>query len=66
MWKTIWDELSEMIFLASLIAGLSAMGVGLAVTFAVALTVLEPAAAESNPIGNWIEGKGATEMETVE
>jgi len=36
MWETLWDELREMIFLASLIAGLSALGVGLAVAFAAA------------------------------
>ena len=36
MWETLWDELREMIFLASLIGGLSALGVGvgLAVAFA--------------------------------
>ena len=38
MWKTLRDELREMIFLASLIGGLSALGVGvgLAVAFAAA------------------------------
>jgi hypothetical protein len=31
MWKTLWDELREMIWLASVIGGLSVVGVGLAV-----------------------------------
>ena len=34
MWNTVWDELREMIWLASLIGGLSAVGVGLAVALA--------------------------------
>jgi hypothetical protein len=36
MWNTVWDELREMIWLASLIGGLSAVGVGLAVALAAA------------------------------
>jgi len=34
MWNTVWDELREMIWLASVIGGLSAAGVGLAVVLA--------------------------------
>ena len=36
MWKTLWDELREMIFLASLIGGLSALGVGVGLAVALA------------------------------
>jgi len=36
MWNTVWDELREMIWLASVIGGLSAVGVGLAVALAAA------------------------------
>ena len=35
MWKTLWDELREVVWLASLIAGLSVASVGLAVALAV-------------------------------
>jgi hypothetical protein len=36
MSNTVWDELREMVWLASVIAGLSAIGVGLAVVLAAA------------------------------
>jgi hypothetical protein len=36
MWHALWDELREMIWLASLIGGLSVVGVGLAVVLAAA------------------------------
>ena len=36
MWNSLFDELREMIWLASIIGGLSALGVGLAVAFAAA------------------------------
>jgi len=36
MWKSLVDELREMIWLASMIGGLSALGAGLAVAFAAA------------------------------
>jgi hypothetical protein len=36
MWNSLFDELREMIWLASIIGGLSALGVGLAVVFAAA------------------------------
>ena len=36
MWNTLWDELREMVWLASVIGGLSAIGVGLAVVLAAA------------------------------
>jgi hypothetical protein len=36
MWKSLFDELREMIWLASMIGGLSALGVGLAVALAAA------------------------------
>ena len=36
MWNTLWDEVREMMWLASQIAGLSALGVGLAVALAAA------------------------------
>jgi len=36
MWNSLFDELREMIWLASMIGGLSALGVGLAVAFAAA------------------------------
>ena len=36
MWKTLWDELREMIFLASLSGGLSALGVGVGLAVAIA------------------------------
>lgn len=36
MWNTLWDELREMIWLASVIGGLSVVGVGLAVALAAA------------------------------
>jgi len=36
MWNTIWDELREMAWLASVIGGLSVLGVGLAVALAAA------------------------------
>jgi hypothetical protein len=36
MWNTLWDEVREMVWLASLIAGLSALGVGLALALAAA------------------------------
>jgi hypothetical protein len=36
MWETFWDELREIIWLASVIGGLSAAGVGLAVALAAA------------------------------
>ena len=34
MWKTFFDELREIVWLASVISGLSLVGVGLAVAFA--------------------------------
>jgi hypothetical protein len=34
MWSTFWDDLSEVVWLASVIGGLSAVGVGLAVALA--------------------------------
>ena len=36
MWSTIWDELREMAWLASVIGGLSVVSVGLAVVLAAA------------------------------
>ena len=36
MWRVLWDELREVVWLASLIGGLSAVGVGLAVVLAAA------------------------------
>ena len=36
MWNTLWEELREMVWLASLIGGLSVLGVGLAVALAAA------------------------------
>jgi hypothetical protein len=36
MWNTLWEEVREMVWLASLIAGLSALAVGLAVALAAA------------------------------
>ena len=36
MWESFWDELREMIWLASVIGGLSVAGVGLAVALAAA------------------------------
>ena len=36
MWNTIWDELREVAWLASVIGGLSVLGVGLAVALAAA------------------------------
>ena len=36
MRNTLWDEVREMMWLASLIAGLSALGVGLALALAAA------------------------------
>lgn len=36
MWNTLWDELREMVWLASVIGGLSVVGVGLAVALAAA------------------------------
>ena len=36
MWKTIGDELREILWLASIVTGLSALGVGLAVALVVA------------------------------
>jgi hypothetical protein len=36
MWQTMWDELREMVWLASVIGGLSVLGVGLAVALAAA------------------------------
>jgi hypothetical protein len=34
MWNTVWDELRETVWLASMIGALSAVGVGLAVALA--------------------------------
>ena len=34
MWNTVWDELREVVWLASLVGGLSVAGVGLAVALA--------------------------------
>jgi hypothetical protein len=36
MWNTVWEELREALWLASVIGGLSVVGVGLAVAFAAA------------------------------
>lgn len=36
MWNTLWEELREMVWLASMIGGLSVLGVGLAVALAAA------------------------------
>ena len=36
MWNTIWDELGEMAWLASVVCGLSVVGVGIAVALATA------------------------------
>lgn len=36
MWNTLWEELREMVWLASVIGGLSVLGVGLAVALAAA------------------------------
>ena len=36
MWNTLWNELREMVWLASVIGGLSVVGVGLAVALAAA------------------------------
>ena len=36
MWKSMLDEAREVVWLASIVAGLSAIGVGLAVVVAVA------------------------------
>jgi hypothetical protein len=36
MWNSLFDEVREMIWLASMIGGLSALGVGLAVAFSAA------------------------------
>jgi hypothetical protein len=36
MWNTLWDEVREMVWLASVIAALSALGVGLALALAAA------------------------------
>jgi hypothetical protein len=36
MWQTMWVELREMVWLISVIGGLSALGVGLAVALAAA------------------------------
>lgn len=36
MWNTLWDELREMVWLVSVIGGLSVLGVGLAVALAAA------------------------------
>jgi hypothetical protein len=34
MWKTIFDEVREVVWLASVVGGLSAVGVGIAITIA--------------------------------
>ena len=39
MWNTIRDELREVFWLASIVGGLSVLGVALAVAFAAALPV---------------------------
>lgn len=36
MWNTLWEELREVVWLASVIGGLSVLGVGLAVALAAA------------------------------
>lgn len=36
MWNTLWEELREVVWLASMIGGLSVLGVGLAVALAAA------------------------------
>jgi hypothetical protein len=36
MWNGLWDELREMMWLASVIGGLSVLGVGIAVALAAA------------------------------
>jgi hypothetical protein len=40
MWNTIRDELREVVWLASVVGGLSLLGVAVAVTLAAALPVL--------------------------
>lgn len=36
MWNTLWEELREVVWLASVVGGLSVLGVGLAVALAAA------------------------------
>ena len=36
MWNTFWEELREVVWLASVVGGLSVLGVGLAVALAAA------------------------------
>jgi hypothetical protein len=40
MWNTVRDELREMVWLASVVGGLSVIGVAIAVALAAALPVL--------------------------